>query len=78
VLNYELLPVLTLVLTGNFFNTLQLRFLLDNKNHCIFIQTQFIYSVSTQQHVLAQWAIISLAKMGDKYTARFCLLFLPT
>jgi len=58
---------------GNFFNTLHLRFLLDNKKHCIFIQTQqLIYSLSTQQHVLAQWAIIRLAKMEDKYMIYIC------
>jgi len=26
---------------------------------------QFIYSVSTQQHVLVQWAIIGLARLED-------------
>jgi hypothetical protein len=32
-----------------------------------YVQTQhFIYSVSAEQHVLAQWAIIRFARMEDK------------
>jgi hypothetical protein len=39
----------------------------DYKNDSTFSQTQqFVYSVSTQQHVSAQRAIIRLARMKDK------------
>ena len=84
VLDYELFQIIRQYLYWPkflrviFFNILHLRFLLDNKNHCIFIQTQFIYSVPTQQHVLAKWTMIRLAKLEDKYTVYFCLPYLPT
>ena len=54
---------------------------LDKNNHSRFIRIQqIIYSVSAQQHVSAQRAIVRVAIMEDKYTVYIKirdLIFLP-
>ena len=45
---------------------IQMKSINYHKDHSSFSQTQFIYSVSTEQHVLALQAFTRLARIGDK------------
>jgi hypothetical protein len=51
------------------FKTIHPHFVVDNENIGTFGQTQqFVYSLSSQQHVSMQQTIIRLARMEDTYT----------